>query len=492
MADASPTPALPSTTDAAPYVPVSWMAVGGVIAAALFLLLLTVLGGSAAFKDRKPLIMPSLLILAGVGIVLSFAARRMIRNSEGTRTGENLANVAWWVCVVGGLGYTTYLFAIEYTIQRDAKEELRRWMEQLNQGDFEAGFVKTVDPGLRAKAGSDSPAVLIERNRDAYVAFTQLDIVRLAARNPGAIRFEPKSLRDYRYNPGTIECVFTGTVRCPEGTFPAEMGLRGTEGLVGTEGGGVRRWFIEPRQNGLLQTRSATLTEYGWRVLEVEDSGAKFGIQFLMAVRDGRAFHPILYQMTIHPTANREFWRTLPFLFQLWGTIGWIPPGALACTPDYLAHSWGKFLRLPPGTDDAEKLQERFQTIWDTTGIVGAGRPNGGRLPSNENIDGHALVSFTDTAIEVRVPCELPAVGTGGEYAASRGRVVVVCDDPGAVAELKRVRAAAEGSAETPTRPPDFRARVYQWRVVAIESDMRVVSASPMGPPGGPGGPPGG
>jgi hypothetical protein len=495
MPDPSPPPALRSTSDATPYVPVSWMAVAADLAAGLFVALLLLFGGSAAFKDRKPLIMPSLLIVAGIGVVLSFAARRMIRNSEGTRTGENLANAAWWTCVVGGLGYTAYLFGIEYSIQSDAKEQARQWVEQIKNGEYDRAFVKTLDPSLRAKARSDDPTALIAANRDSYVMFSQLDIVRLARRNPGAIEFEPKTLRDWAYRPGLIDCVFTGVVKCPEGTFPVEIPLKGSEGLIGAEGGGVRQWFVEAaRPGGLIQVNSATLTQYGWRVTEMEMSGGEFGRSFLAGVRNGPEFYPLLYQLMVNPTANRDFWAGVPFLFRLWGTHVRVPAAAVAFTPDYFAHRWDQFLRMPDwekATDEERKkfddFRPKFLTIWNTMGVVGAGRPNGGRLPGNENIDAHNLVTITDTAVEVRVPCEIPALA-GGDKLASRGRVVVVCDDKETIAELKRLREEAKGGSQSSARPPDFGKRQFRWRVVAIESDMQELSATPQGGQGGPGG----
>ena len=79
---------------------------------------------SSAFLAKKPLVQAELLALPAIGVVLCFAARRVIRNSEGTRTGENLANTAWWICVIAGLGYAAYLLAIDFAIRRDAKAEL--------------------------------------------------------------------------------------------------------------------------------------------------------------------------------------------------------------------------------------------------------------------------------------------------------------------------------------------------------------------------------
>ena len=134
MAQSTSAPALASTADSIPYVPVSWMAVAAFTVASLFVAVLLALGVSA-FLAKKPLIQDELLALPAVGIVLSFAARRVIRNSEGTRTGERLANSAWWICVIAGLGYAAYLAAIAYSIRRDAKSELEKWAASMLDPD---------------------------------------------------------------------------------------------------------------------------------------------------------------------------------------------------------------------------------------------------------------------------------------------------------------------------------------------------------------------
>src|SRR4051812_180434 len=108
MAEApSRPPTLPSTADAAPYAPVSWLAVAAMLSTVLFAVFLLVTG-YGAYKDKRPLLQEWLLVLPVAAIVLSFAARRVIRNSEGTRTGElfgvDLPNAAWWVSLVLSLG----------------------------------------------------------------------------------------------------------------------------------------------------------------------------------------------------------------------------------------------------------------------------------------------------------------------------------------------------------------------------------------------------
>jgi len=71
--------------------------------------------------------MPELLIVPLIAIVLSFAARRQINNSEGTRIGIKFCNQAWWIAVIGGFGYLAYLGGIYYAINSDARTAFRNW-----------------------------------------------------------------------------------------------------------------------------------------------------------------------------------------------------------------------------------------------------------------------------------------------------------------------------------------------------------------------------
>ena len=47
---------------------------------------------------------------------LAFAARRQILSSEGTKAGLPIATAAWWVAVVGGLGYLAGLSGFQRRI----------------------------------------------------------------------------------------------------------------------------------------------------------------------------------------------------------------------------------------------------------------------------------------------------------------------------------------------------------------------------------------
>jgi hypothetical protein len=485
MAESTSAPALPSTADPIPYVPVSWMAVAALMVAAIYIAVMVALGASA-FYLKKPLVQVELLVLPAVGVVLCFAARRVIRNSEGTRTGENLANTAWWICVIGGLGYAAYLLAIDYAIRRDAKAELEKWMDSISAGDERGlnwAFLHTREPNQRAGIPAEDTAQVKGRFYDEYVAFAQCDLVRIARRNKADCQFVPGAVKEWSYRTGGIECTFTGVMKCPEGRFPLIIALRGIDSTA-AEGLG-RQWGIHFNPTGNFIARDQqSLTRYGWLMAAMEEAGGAFGNQFIVALQTSRATLPYLYHTAMMETPVE--------MLRFWHTSGVTAPGRMAVagglsatrpyTADYLAYSFpDKFFRDVGGAAPTPEKRKTFADIWEAGGML----PAGARL--RNSADTHSSVHVTDTAVEVRVPCELPFVGQDA-MSAARGRLVLVSTDPKLLSEIKQLRQEANPDAGSSLPPQELRGRDFKWRVVRLESDLNKVVTQPR--PGEPGGPP--
>jgi len=475
MAEPTLTPSLPSTTDPSPYVPVSWMAVAAAVASGLFVVVLLALSASA-FISKRPLIMPELMVFPVVGVVLSFAARRLIRNSEGTRTGEQLVNAAWWVSVVAGLGYAAYLFAIDLSIRRDAENEVQRWVGHIIKGDTEnldRAFLRTLEPGRRVNLRPGTPDIQAQF-RDSYLAFSQCDLVQIARRNAGTSesRFTPGGLRDWSYRPGTIDCMITGVFKCPEGSFPVNIPLRGIEGTSSVEGG-ARQWQIVPVQNGYISRSTISLTPYGWLVANLHHSGGLFGKNFLEKLGSGTQMYPFVYHDMIGPPAKRPFWLAVGETAQgrvaISGAVGAFVP---YYTDDYANYFRNQFFRLPGGTEPTNEQKLRFQYSWLNYGLV----PSGTRLRNSPDTNDYTVIS--DKAVEVFVPCELPFPSAEGSSSAARCRIVVSCEDPALIEELKRLRAEANPDQGTQSPPDSFSTRNFPWRIVRLETDLNVVTLS--------------
>src|SRR5205823_5370317 len=113
----------------------------------------------------------------------------VIRNSEGTRTGDKLAITAWWLSLVLGLCYLAYLFGVDYSIRRDARLEVERWMGYIQEEKTGRAFVRTLPPGARQAVSPDDTTALRGRFRDDLLAFQTCDLMKLAQRNKGAFNF---------------------------------------------------------------------------------------------------------------------------------------------------------------------------------------------------------------------------------------------------------------------------------------------------------------
>ncbi|QDU22410.1 hypothetical protein [Urbifossiella limnaea] len=490
MADTPPTardpgPPLGSTADPVGYVPVSWMAVAAFVVTVIFVGVLAVLAVTS-WKSKSPLIAPQMLFLPVVAVVLAFAARRIVRNSEGTRTGElfgfDLINAAWWGAVVVGLVYFTYLFAIEVAVRAEAESEVGKWVGQVLDEKLTPAFYRTRDPAERASMGPDNATALEARYKVDWVAFSQCDLVRTALRNPKACTYVPGGLRDWSIQAGGVACVATGTLVCPEGKFPMQFPLKAVDAVAGSEGSLGRQWQVVPSQNG-FQRDDPQLTSYGWLVRDLQLQGRSVVQQFMADGRD-RVFRP--YAAYVHAGLAGD--PDLRLLSPDGGAtrlagVG-VPAGLGWQMPDHVfSVTAAKLFRLPGNKSPGADQSRQFFNVWNAGGIV----PAGERLRNTPDV--HELMTFTDSAVEVRVPVELPVESKKADLAA-RGRVVVECTDPALLADLKQLRASANPESGTISPPAGSGPRQgLRWRVVRVESDMRPVQTRESeGPPGG-GGP---
>ncbi len=481
MAEPTNAPSLPSTADPTPYVPVSWAAAAAATVAATFLGTLLVLG-YFAYVNKKPLLVEELLAMPVVALVLCFAARRMIRNSEGTRTetlyGVNLVNTAWWTSLVVGLCFAAYLFAIGYAIRRDARVEAEKWMAQVVKGtdeSTETAFKVTIPPGQRSAVANDRYQ-LQTRYRDELLSFGTCDLLKLAQRNKGELEFVPGPVT-WAYKPGTVECVVTGTVKCAEGVFPVLVPLKGTDGVSG-EGGG-RQWTItRPGGGGFVDQARVARTPYGRMLQQLEQEGSNVGREFVRHLSFGPSSHVYAYRAFVMPGGDRATWAPMAFdpIAQLAGAA---PIRAAAGDFGYAEYIDKHFFKFRNGAEPPSDKKEQFLRSWNAMGI----KPAGDKLkdPGGQAIDKEDQITVTESAVEVRVPIEVPLPHTG-RLEVARGRLVVVCTDPAVLAELKRLKASANPAEATAgLAGPSDRARDL-WRVQRVESDLAPVNLTAPGP----------
>lgn len=517
----APPPTLPNTADAAPYVQVHWLAVAAFGVAILFALLVMLLGINA-FKGKKSLVASELLLFPILTLVLCFAARRIIRNSEGTRTGVlfglDLVTVAWWVALVGGLGYSAYLAAIEVSIRNEARREAERWVGYLIQGEPNRAFVRTLDPGRRAGM-ADDPAKLQAEFREQLLKFRQCDIARVTERNPGRCKFEVHGV-DWRYQNAVVDCILAGTLTCPEGTFPVHVPLKGTESPAGAEGGTGRQWQVLPSEAGYIQRERIALTPFGWLMYDIELDGGRFGRSFIgIAARPGWQY--IVYRDFLRPAGNPA--APPADVVAAWGAVasgigvGLGLPSLPGEITNYRKYIGERFLALADADklpkDQREFYRAQFRSAWDHGRIA----PGGAFVSASP--DTYDLVRLIEdpqgviTGVEVTVPVEIrpdyrpldgnrigwsvdvpippntpPPSQMGPNIA--RGRLIMTTADPKLLAELNQLRGSADPAHGAVSQPQEPGKRQLAWRVARIETDMyMVITRQPVPGPPGPGGP---
>jgi hypothetical protein len=515
MADSQQTPTLASTADPTPYVPVSWMAVSAMVVSGLFLALLIIFIVSDIFSVKKPLLGDKLLILPAIGLVLSFAARRMIRNSEGTRSGEKLASLAWWISVLSGAGYATYLFTIDYAVRREAGNKAEAWVYNLINDDpndpehklLGLAFISTLDPDRRQ--GILKTEQIESQYRDSYLAFRQIDIVRMIRRNRGECQFVPGGVKEWIERPNGVDCLFSGTMKCLEGSFVIEIPMKGLETQnPNSKAAGGREWMLAIPGSGVFAQDRSLRTPYGWMLETLERSGNEYGKDFMAATGPGMATHvfadpslrrftngfgvgpnafPIAYHRMIAPESRKDYWESaVDASFGRWALCGGLAAIAPFRTSESSKYLEDSFFKLPGGDEPTLEQKNQFRKAWNTLGLI----PPGSRMRNNP--DRYSTLAVKEQVIEVQLPCELPLPGE--EVTGIRCRLVITCNEPAVLEELKRFRDSAKSDTETLSPPDSMRYRKFNWRIVRLESDLRpFVAAQPQRPgtPSGGGGQPG-
>lgn len=504
MADTTPrlhsAPVDPQTN----YAPLSWMAAAAFGVAALFALVLIFLA-YFAFRERKPIIEPWLFVFPILGIVLAFAARRHIRNSEGTRTGMEWASIAWWICVVGGLSYFAYLRATEFTISSDTDKQFAAWSDNLKKSDpnaandlaLSAAFYQTLPPAQRGAFTANNTTEMQNRFGPDMVTFRQNKLLMMLQRNPDRAEIVAGGLQQYQQTPGKIECSLSALLKTPEGEFPIVIPM------VATVTNGKREWQISAF-DGYVQDSPGTLrTPYGWLVQWLEGTARASAEQFIatlsartlqdgfpVAVPEGILAQPVAHDVfgthkLTKPIGDRIVFSAMERA-KITGALGLFWP----TSPEYARDLRGPlFVQIP--MPDGKMLPDAgrgdFLHCWDNAGfdtIAMAGR----------NIvtttDKNALIRFFPDRVEASIPIELKVPKSDPKGSAALGRLVLTLDDPAALAELSEARELGLKGEKTAT-PKDFQKPSPKWKVARIESNLKVIRA-PAGPGGGPGGPGGG
>lgn len=447
------------------YAPISWTAVASLGIAIFFVV---VLGVAALYATlmKESLLENWLFAFPILSVVLAFVARKQIEASEGTRTGLTYATAGWWISIVVGLGYAAYLLAVQFTIRNDAEQTFTLWTQKLkalspddpNSNDLYEACYLTIPPAVRAQVSNPRDKALMNQVFGSDLTrFKQLDVIRIAMRNPGKIEFVPQGMRDWQEEPRKLSCTLSYKMITPEG----EYGLLADMQAAVEEG--TRTWQVVPTSGGMVKTRN--LSQYGWLVQHLEETAQEDVRDFLQLSAAGAQANWTAYEGYVRP--DGDLIRTLAHL-------------AIVGAPPVVSKSVGEYDRLltsddfftaPGGSAMSSDERVRLRSAY-----------LGGRITQTVSGFGNApevypVLSFAHDAIEVRVPIQTRSA-SGTIY----GSIILRCTDPDILSQYRELQANPGPLTATP--PRDITSLPVNWKVTRIESDLKTVVEAPSGPPG--------
>jgi hypothetical protein len=449
------------------YAPISWTAVSSLAVAIVFVVVLGVASLYAVYSS-EPLLDERLFLFPILALVLAFVARRQIEASEGTRTGLVYANAAWWISVIVGLGYAGYLLANQFTIRSDAEKHFQLWSETVkkidrsdpnNRAIYESCYL-TLPPAVRAQVPSPSNREAMEQVFASELEkFQQLDVVRIVSRNPGAAEFVAQGMRDWQEQPRKITCTLAYRLVTPEGEFGLLVPM---EAAVD---GGRREWQVVPAPGGFIRTRK--LSEYGWLLQRIEDSGQQFAREFLAFISAGPEQRKVAIEGYIHPEGHPEVARSwieydsVLARLAVAGTLAVmladsLGSDALVNRPDFLTNRKGQEL--------SAEQRARFFAAFQSGRVVPAGtgiRENAELLP---------ILKLAPDQVTLEIPAE---VSLPGSASFAHARLILATRDSQLIQKIQQLR--ENTGPLSPTIPLELQRLNPRWRLLRLESDLNPV-----------------
>jgi hypothetical protein len=502
--DLTPLPSVQRPSDSA-YQPVSGYAVAAVVFAGVFALILIWVGIQTVLSSRAAL-ESWFLALPIAGIVLAVIARSHIRNSEGTRTGLRLASAAWWISVLGGVGFAAYLYANSLAIEYESGKfgdqmfrELQKGTAQSTQSAFENYFVPPEERGrVPANAGPDVfEAAYVP---SGYGAFRNHDVVRMCLRNPGAVNVERVKVKDSGQDATGLYATHVYRLTTPEGIFECQVKLVAAE----AKKGGKPMWRIPAQPAPNITLGPIQLSRYGKATIELLQDAEMWVHSWTGHLGSG---HVAWAQMFTTAGAGR---RSLADALMQLTCVGGGPAMSFPAGPQFLpadrAAAWerrvraigktaepgaansfqdlpfddlaaiGFFRRDDSGTPLPDEKLGRIRELWRSPRLV-VSDPRGGMM-MDQTPPLLSTISVSPDRIRVIVFADLFEKSGNVHF---RCAIAVDCTDPAVLAAINAAQKeganAKDDDSLTRTTLP-----ARDWNIVWLRTDMEpIVPAGPGG-----------
>ena len=511
MADLTPIPSAQNTSGPV-YQPISGYVVGAGIATIAFVVFLVAVAYTA-ISSRRSVLSEELLILPLLGLILATIGRAHVRNSEGTKTGARQAAICWWICIMGGAGFVSYLLANEFAIKRQSARFVdQEFFKELKDGRTQHAFLALVPAEERRRATPVEPSAKDAESAKArdsfetvydafgYAKFKHSDLVRLFVRNGKAMEIEHLGAKDVGQEEAGFKATQIYKIRCPEGVFDCQVKLQALEGRKG----GAPQWRIPGQPDPNFRIVPVEFSQYGRLVIELEQESDGIAQSWMSHIISNR---PAIAQLLTVPEDERRPIDMSVFWLMTFGggTTASIPSG-----PDFLpptrADKWrariaakksatsfddlediGFFVADEAGSPFPEDRLAKLRDLWLSPYIlptsqrkgVGPGGPTG--PPPDVGV-----LQFYPDRILAKIPADLY---DDGRVVYFRCHILVECTNPEVLAAVNAARergtSSKDDSSLTLRTLPS-----RQWRITGLLTDMVPQKPGPPPQPGGPGGAP--
>jgi len=437
---------------AAPYAPISGLAVTALIVASIAAAVLAAVGIGARVSG-KPSTEPLLIVPAIVGFILAVAARWQIRASQGARTGMRLATAAWWISILAGGSYAAYFIANELALRAQAKRFTLEWFNKVATATPEAAFIDSLEPATRQSIDpADVDAIRTRFSKDLH-SFRINEIVRQLQRAGSNHEITPRGLQGWELMEGGYLVKQTFDIRTPEGRFEVMIPAFGRDSA---ELGG-RTWRLLYHR---AQQISLNYTTLGQLIMELLFDQKKFLAYWLDNINKKNLFDAYLETL---PLAERE-----------------------AAAKDRQSQGFQQFergglIRVDGKPPSAEELQKYTAEFFRPYSVNHA--PGNAQMPV-----GPPAITITPTSIRFDNMIEINSVADGRPIVAN---VAVLLEAPDLIAEIEKLRSGDWKAQEVRSQPklesPSELGRFPNRRYRVIEVNVKP-SAPRLGATPGPGG----
>ncbi|MFO0938181.1 MAG: hypothetical protein U0798_16880 [Gemmataceae bacterium] len=482
-------PKLSQTTDEVVYTPISWLAIAAMVSSLVFVIVFVSLAALSIAK-KQPMIMPILLVFPFITLVLTFAAYCHINNSEGTRTGKlfglNLITISTAVGLLGGAGYISYLFAMEYAVRKDAEYVFTEWMKSLsdisptdpNEPGVLTALHRTLDPANQQRVSATDYDTLRNAFSEPLVQFAQSDLVRICRRNPGKIKATPLGLVSWEREQQRIRCTLNAEITSPEGVHTISL-----EMIAEIAPNGSRIWGLQNKGSYVVARK---LTPYGKAVEELETAASITGQRFIeplgqllqMRVPDPldqeavrmRLYHDFIahsYPPAAAPKMIPAMQRVL-----LGGTAAAQDTSDLGYEKTLFKSVLTPIIHIAVASpEDRARLEadmrNKFEQIWRGSRFARSGM----MIKTAKDI--YPILTDFNKSIHITVPCEMLLPGSDAASNATRARLVFEVTDPKIVEKLAQMKSEADPSKAIPAGPVQTPSEIIPMRLIRIESDLK-------------------